>query len=217
MDAVVPGDLVQASAGFALAAQQALVVDSVLARCRESTGVIVELGSGWGRNIFAAWLGGAPRGARYVAAEYTGAGRRAAERLAALNPHIAFESHSFDYYQPVLATVPRPSHAVVFTVHSVEQIPQLKPEVIDVIRSIADEVDCVHLEPVGWQLETKSGAGSSREYAERHDYNRNLVALLRAAEAAGDIRIEAILPEAVGANPLNATTMIRWRSAAHDD
>jgi hypothetical protein len=212
--AVMWGEWVEIPDSVAFAAHQALIVEAVLGRCRGDTELLLELGSGWGRNVFAIWLAGGPRRARYVAAEYTAAGRRASERLAALAPRLSFESRAFDYNRPDLQSLSGCDHAVVFTVHSVEQVPRLSSAVIDAIRSVAAEVDCVHLEPVGWQLEgmRQTGPGSSREYAERHDYNRDLVQVLRAAEAAGSIRIEEIAPEAVGVVPDNPTTMIHWRA-----
>ena len=53
-------------------------------------------------------------------------------------------------------------------------------------------------------------AGTSRAYAEHHDYNRDLLEVLRAEEAAGGLRIEAIEPDVLGLNPDNATTLVRW-------
>jgi hypothetical protein len=103
-------------------------------------------------------------------------------------------------------------HAVVFTAHSIEQIPHVKPELVEAIRRVAREVTCLHFEPVGWQLDHYSDVGSTREYAERHDYNRNLIPVLRAAEAAGDIAIELIHPDVFGIKPENSTTAIRWKS-----
>jgi hypothetical protein len=199
--------------GVSVGAVAQLLRDAVLDRCTSGTNLVVELGSGWGWHVIAAWLGGGPRDALYVGAEYTEAGRRCAHLLASLEPSLRFRSLPFDYNEPDLSAVAGAREAVVFTGHSIEQIPYVKPALFEAILSLAPRVTCVHLEPVGWQLEGAEAACSSRVYAERHDYSRNLVEQLRLQEAAGRIELEAVLPNVVGVNARNATTLIAWRSA----
>jgi hypothetical protein len=148
-----------------------------------------------------------------VAAEYTAAGRRASAALAELDPRLDFSAIPFDYHEPVLP-VDGHRHAVVYTAHSIEQIPKVRPELIEAIRGVADRVTCLHFEPVGWQVESQEREGSTLAYAEEHDYNRNLVEVLREAEAGGRIAIEILRPELFGINPRNSTTVIRWTSVA---
>ncbi len=191
-----------------------LITDTVVAACTDSTELVVELGSGPGWTLLSTWLEGAPAGATYVGAEYTAAGRDVADRLAALDPRLDFRSLAFDYHQPDLSELGRVAEAVVFSAHSLEQIPHVNPELFEAIRGLAERVTCFHFEPVGWQVEGEGGSGTSREYAEEHDYSRDLVEKLRAEEAAGRIAIDTILPEVVGVNPRNSTTVIGWHSPA---
>ena len=66
-------------------------------------------------------------------------------------------------------------------------------------------------ERVGWQLEGDT-ASSSRSNAERNDYNRNLVDVLRHHERNGRLTVEVARPNVVGVNPRNATSLVQWRA-----
>lgn len=214
--AVLEGRATTLPRSLAFGALGAMIADTVLDACTAETDLVVELGSGWGWHVLAAWLAGGPREALYVGAELTEAGRRAADRLAALDPALRFRSVAFDYDAPDLSALGRARHAVVFTGHSIEQVPWLGGAAVEAIAGVAESVRCLHFEPVGWQLGRDDRQGTSRDYAERHDYNRNLVPVLREAQAAGRLRIDTIRPELMGVNPRNATTLIAWSSPAGD-
>jgi len=211
--AVIDGREVQLPRSATFAAQQGLIVDVLLDACSPRTGLVVELGAGWAWHLLSLWSGGGPGTATYVAAEYTAAGRRAAARLAALDARLRFRAVEFDYREPDLRTLGRVQEAVVFTQHSVEQVDGLPDSLFTTIRGLADRVTCVHFEPVGWQCEAGGRAGSSRAYAERHAYNRDLVQRLRAEQAAGRLTIRTIATEVVGVNPDNATSVIVWTAS----
>ena len=66
----------------------------------QDTDLIIELGAGWSWHLFSAWVGGGPRSAVYVAAEYTESGRRASAQLADLDPALDFRAVEFDYREP---------------------------------------------------------------------------------------------------------------------
>ncbi len=191
---------------------QALIVDTLLKHCTPETDLVVELGSGWGRNLLLTWLAGGPASARYVAAEYTEAGRRVAARLAALEPGLDLASVPFDYKAPDLRPIGTGRHALVFTAHSIEQIACLPDAMTAEVRRLAQEVTCVHFEPVGWQFREYKAEGSSEGHAAANDYNANLAELLRRRAKEGELEVLEVIPEAVGMNPANATTVVVWRS-----
>lgn len=211
LEVYVAGRRQAMASSLAWGGQSRLISDAVVDACRDGTDLVVELGCGWGWHIVGAWLAGAPREALYVGAEYTAAGREATQRLADLDPELRLRALAFDYNDPFasLRTLGRVRDAVVFSVHSVEQIPRLSPDVPRAIAALAESVRCLHFEPVGWQATPASG-GSSRAYAEHHDYNRDLLHVLRAEEAAGGLRIDEIALDLVGLNPANASTLVRW-------
>jgi hypothetical protein len=196
----------------AFGGQSAMVREMVIAACTDETDLVVELGAGWAWHLLSAWLGGGPANAGYVAAEYTEAGRQAATRLAALDSDLDFKAIPFDYNEPAFDGLDHARHAVVFSQHSIEQIPQVRPELFAAIRGLADRVTCFHFEPVGWQADQEGRSGSSAEYADHHDYNRNLVSLLRRAEADGSLQLDVVRPEVVGVNAGNATSVVAWHA-----
>lgn len=199
---------------LAWGSQARLISDAVVDACTANTDLVIELGSGWGWHVLGSWLAGGPRDALYVAAEYTEAGRRATQRLADLDADLHLRTHAFDYNDPSsLRSLDTFRDAVVFSVHSIEQIPRLSPEVPRAIAGLAESVRCLHFEPVGWQVSEDSG-GSSRAYAELHDYNRDLIEVLRAEEAFGTLSIDGVQLDLVGLNPANTTTLVRWNARA---
>lgn len=213
-EAVVGGRPVSAPLSVAFGGLQNYITEQVLEACQPAPQRIIELGSGWGRNLVSLWLAGGPREAAYVGAEYTSAGRRAAAAMVAIEPDLRFESLAFDYHRPDLSSLEPVSRAVVLTVHSVEQIPSLSSRVIDSVRGLADQVECLHFEPVGWQSTMQAvGSEAARDYAEAHDYNRNLLTLLREQEGAGALELLGVETDVIGAGKsVNATTLVRWRA-----
>jgi hypothetical protein len=184
-----------------------------LAEHLQGAEAIIELGSGWGYNLFHLWLTGAPRTARYFALEYTQAGRRCSERLAGLGAGPDLTTLPFDYYHVDLSALGRFSGRVaVFSLFSIDQIPTLPPDIFPALAALAPQVDCLHFEPAGWQMTDDECVGSSRAYAERHDYNRNLWPLLQQLDREGLLRIEESFPNFFGQNPKNSAALIRWSS-----
>jgi hypothetical protein len=196
---------------------------------------VLELGSGWGRNLFriAARLSNRQTLA-YIGGEPTQAGRDAARRIAALDPSFSFAFHPFDYTLPDFSFVDRRRSGVVFTSHSIEQVAKISEGVI--LGAIDRFETCVgvHYEPVGWQRESATverarqalAAGEPLEIANdrvllnaaRHalecGYNQNLLETLFGLERAGRIKIETIVWDMYGSNPFNPSTLIRWRAPA---
>jgi hypothetical protein len=111
---------------------------------------IVELGSGSGRNMLKLHrLCG--RELVLHACELTDAGRALTETLRDLAPDIRLQVHPFDYYGPDLSFLTGSENVLLFTVHSIEQIPDLSRSLFDEI--LLRTASCVvfHFEPVGWQ------------------------------------------------------------------
>lgn len=187
-----------------------VVVDAALAAARDAD-LIIEVGSGWGCNVLRCWLAGGPAGALYCAAELTEAGRGVADRLAALEPALSFRSLPVHLGRCDLSAVAGVRRAVVFTCHSIEQVPNLPAATILEMASLADEVVGIHLEPVGWQEGRGPSPDAARRYAERNDYNRDLVHMLRSLHERRAIAIESLsVPALPWANPASAGCLIRW-------
>jgi hypothetical protein len=207
---VIDGKDLRVPQSVALGAYQALIVETVLEACRDGADAIIELGSGWSRNLFLTWLAGGPADARYVGAEFTESGRSAADRVAAIEPRVAFTGIPFDYHAPDLGAIGGYERAVVFTVHSIDMAPELDPKLFDEVRRVARSVTCLHFENFGWQ---KAG-GAAPGYAHANDYNRNLYSLLENEQGAGRIELQTIRLDVVGLHPLYRTSVAVWRAGA---
>jgi hypothetical protein len=205
------------------------ITDLVLGCCDAETKRIVELGSGWGTNLFYLWLNGAPRTAEYVSMEYTEAGRDVTMLLASTERALRMSARPFDYHHPDLSTLRSADKTVAFTSYSIEQITTLNDRLFDELLAIPG-LDCVvHVEPVGWQLIDQGPIGTVvdalsyvmpprlsleldiRRRSRATGYNQDLIGRLRQLERAGRIRIERIAKNYVGPNPLNPGTAVVWR------
>jgi hypothetical protein len=207
------------------------ITDLVAGCCRDDTRRIIELGSGWGANLFYLWLGGAPRAADYVALEYTETGRQATQLLASLEPGLSMTVRPFDYHRPDLSEFRSGDRTVVFTSFSIEQITHLNDALFEELLAIPGLDRVVHVEPVSWQLLDQTAIGpligglshvvpprlslelDVRRRSRSTGYNTDLIGRLRRLEGAGRIRIERIEKNYVGPNPLNPGTAIVWRPA----
>lgn len=200
--------------GVAWEARQGITCETLQDCVRADTSLVVEMGSGWGFNLLQFWCKGGPRDARYVAAEFTAAGRQCTEELAELDPGLDLSTVALDYHDALATQIEgTDGHALVFSCQSLEQIPTVKPDVIQLIASLGSKVTCVHVEPIGWQMgDGGAFAELRRAYAERHDYNRNLWELLQSQQAQGALTIRRAVPDFVGVNPENPVSAIEWQA-----
>ncbi len=194
-----------------------LMRDYLLTACGGNANSIIELGSGWGRNLFALWLSSGPLNAQYFALEFTPSGRACSDRLAELLPDMNLRSMEFNYNKPDFSALEIDDGKVIaFSAHSIEQIPQIDDQFIRKLIEAAPRLECIHFEPVGWQIRDDiggDGEGTSREHAERHDYSRNFWQMLKGLQDEGLIRIEEVFPEAYGHTAPNSYSIIKWRPA----
>lgn len=188
--------------------------------CCADTDLIIELGAGWGRNLFNLYLTGAvKKTACLLALEFSERARAAGTLIASTAQFGNFSAHLFDYHAPDYHVVSySDAPALVATIHSIEQIPLLKPDVFTKLLERRPNLTGVHLEPVSFQLPPEKrllrDAWSSVDYAAFHDYNRNLWPLLQSLETQGLIEIMDVVPDVLGLNTANASTYITWRSRA---
>ncbi|MGI9539748.1 MAG: hypothetical protein ACR2N6_06330, partial [Miltoncostaeaceae bacterium] len=198
--------------GSSVGAARSVVLERVL-ELADGADLVVELGSGWGRNILTSWVVGGPPSALYCGAELTRAGRTVAARLAGLEPRLRFRSLPFDFTDPDLAPLGRHRRAIVFSRHGIEQVSTIDERPFLAAAELADHVVGVHLEPVGWQEGLGPDPDAAGRYAERHDYNRNLLAVLRRLDSAGVIRLgEPAVPDVRWPEALSAGCLVTWET-----
>jgi hypothetical protein len=176
---------------------------------RYQTDILVELGSGLGDKLlnFAAAL--KPRQA--LGGEFTDAGVACGQMLAKRWKQPAQFVH-FDYNDPRTLDFVPPG-GLVYTAHSVEQIPQL-PRAFFTGLLRRKPACVVHFEPCYEEQLPDSMLGlMRRRYTELNDYNRNLTALVRELESQGRIRILDYQREVFAVSPMNPTSILAWTPA----
>ena len=192
---------------------------------------IVELGAGWAKTLLNIWRFGGPKDAEYWALELTKAGRRTTEMIVEhCAPTMKIRTAAFDYYDNDFSALGTDAkRTCVVTHHSLEQIPQMDPGLIEAILAIPGFDRCVHIEPVGWQIPTNNwlefdGRGDpkihlkrmkkiddgNRDFSEKKNQNRNLYPVLRDFEKKGVIRMRVVRKYLVSHRIRNATTLISW-------
>jgi hypothetical protein len=177
---------------------------------------IVELGCGYGRRLFEIFYSGGPRDIPYFGGELTASGVAIAGEIAALQPDMQTNFFRFDYLKPDLSAIPRVERALVYTVHSIEQVTRIAPELFRVIAGIARHVTCIHLEPFGFQVKDQGPVTQAqRRLMLETGWNLNFAeALFQARDQFGlkvdFLETEIFLPQ----NPDSPTSIAIWSSSA---
>jgi hypothetical protein len=172
---------------------------------------IIELGGGWGSNLFHLWLGGGPADAEYVSLEPSGPGRQLSKKLAALAPGFRFATGDFDVYHMDLRGIATGRKVFVFSCYTLAMVRQLAADFF--ARLLAPPAICagIHVEPGAWQWRGSSLINSrSRDYAHKHERNENFFAILERAHADGILQLDEVLPNNHAPNPLEPLSVIRW-------
>jgi hypothetical protein len=210
--AIAGGERVRLSSALAWYGFYALVSETVIAACRNDTQAIVDLGCGWGRSLFDVWLRGGPRSAAYYGMEFTQAGRDCVTALAALEPAMLVRTARFDYRNPDFSPLPKPlKHAVVYTIASTDQVSFLEKNAYRRIFDIAEAIDCLHFEHIGWQMEPGPRTAANRDYALSNDYNQNLWQLVTELKNNGEIELVEARPDLFGPEAHYPLSIVHWR------
>lgn len=152
-----------------------------------------ELGCGYGFNL--SYLDGMVYGGEY------------SENAVKIAEKMGMDVRNFNYYHREDYSFIRDG-STVFTVHSLEQIPDARC-FVEGIASQREKVRyVVNIEPSFIDERTTLFGLLCNRYIEMNDYNRNLFSLLRERD---DIEILEYERDVVGLNPLNSANIIVWR------
>jgi hypothetical protein len=202
----------------------AVKMQEIINACGQGTRRVIETGAGWGKTLFNVWLHGGPRQADYHAMEITEAGRKTAELIALrAAAGMKLKAHYYNHYEPDYSFLKENLPTVVFSHHSIEQIPQLGANYVDALLGIPGFQRCVHLEPVGFQVPSDNWLRAprsvrvmhkvdrlNRNFTEKHNQNKNLYPLLIEQERLGKIKITVVRKHFCSTILHNATTLIIW-------
>ena len=179
----------------------------ILSMYMASDDTLVELGSGWGRNLF--YFLHNKLCSKIIGGEYSEEGLATADFISK-KFGLPAEFFHFDYYNPQPQFMQKLTNNVVFTHNSVEQISCISEEtILALIESRPRTV--IHFEPV-YEYRNKNTLLHClwRRYTQINDYNRNLLTVLRKFASCGRLRIIAEQIHSMGLNAFNPGSFIIW-------
>ncbi|MCR8695705.1 MULTISPECIES: hypothetical protein [Campylobacter] len=176
---------------------------------------VIELGCGYGRNLFKIFYNGGGINLRYFGGEFTNSGVEMARKLADIEPKMKAEFFHFNHLKPKFdKNLDFGKRVLVFTSHTIEQVKEIPDNWFKSVTSIAPFVRCIHAEPFGFQIQNLGEASKNhKEYFLKNGWNLNFAKTLKKANQNGDIIIEdALLEYSCGTDPFNPTSIAVWRS-----
>ena len=175
---------------------------------------IIELGCGYGRNLFEIFYGGGPRDAKYIGGEFTKSGVEIAQKLAKKAPKMKTEFFHFNHLEPKLPFKKPFKRAFVFTCHSIEQVMQINENWFDEVVKAGEFVRGAHLEPFGFQLKNSGPLSDMhKDFIIQNSWNINFAEVLRQAVERKIVKDEQIFLE-MGVTPdTNVGSLAFWSKA----
>ena len=175
---------------------------------------IIELGCGYGGNLFEIFYGGGPREAKYIGGEFTKSGIEIAQKLAKKAPKMKTEFFHFNHLEPKLPFKKPFKRAFVFTCHSIEQVMQINENWFDEVVKAGEFVRGAHLEPFGFQLKNSGPLSDMhKDFMIQNSWNINFAEVLRQAVERKIIKDEQIFLE-MGVTPdVNVGSLAFWSKA----
>ena len=175
---------------------------------------IIELGCGYGRNLFEIFYGGGPREAKYIGGEFTKSGVEIAQKLAKKASKIKTEFFHFNHLEPKLPFKKPFKRAFVFTCHSIEQVMQINENWFDEVVKAGEFVRGAHLEPFGFQLKNSGPLSDMhKDFIIQNSWNINFAEVLRQAVERKIVKDEQIFLE-MGVTPdTNVGSLAFWSKA----
>lgn len=175
---------------------------------------IIELGCGYGRNLFEIFYGGGPREAKYIGGEFTKSGIEIAQKLAKKASKMKTEFFHFNHLEPKLPFKKPFKRAFVFTCHSIEQVMQINENWFDEVVKAGEFVRGAHLEPFGFQLKNSGPLSDMhKDFMIQNSWNINFAEVLRQALERKIIKDEQIFLE-MGVTPdTNVGSLAFWSKA----
>lgn len=176
------------------------------------TDCIIELGSGWGRNILNLSNSNNYKNIDFIAGELSTSGQNVTKLFTSkfdLNvKSVDFNWHDVNSISELLKNTSY-TNVVIYSYHSIEQIPYLNSDIFKNALNLDIDIKFVHIEPVGFQYNGKSCPWPSNLH-----YNRNLKNCLDELQESNLIELDNInigyFQSHTTESGRNAT-LIQWR------
>lgn len=175
---------------------------------------IIELGCGYGRNLFEIFYGGGPREAKYIGGEFTKSGVEIAQKLAKKAPKMKTEFFHFNHLEPKLPFKKPFKRAFVFTCHSIEQVMQINENWFDEVVKAGEFVRGAHLEPFGFQFKHCGELSQKhQDFMIQNSWNINFAEVFRSAVERKIIKDEQMFLEVSLSSDVNVGSLAFWKKA----
>jgi hypothetical protein len=184
----------------------------LLSQINNSTDLIIEIGGGWGRNIFALYMNLSKNypNINFIMGEVSGSGQGVCS-IIIKNYNLPIISTYFNYYDWKntinIIRYKNFKNVCVFSNHSIEQIPHLEYQMFEDFLSLdVESLKFTHIEPVGFQLK-----GGNSKYTGKQVYNQNLIPILFNLKNKNKIKITESLPDYFSIGGwMNCGSLIQW-------
>ena len=200
------GQLYFAAAEEYLQIKLGVLTEAVMNHLSSDTDLIVDLGSGWGRNsIYLSHLFGDTYD--FLACELSDSGRQCTNRFVDAYG-LPITTLPFNYYDntTVVERLREKEYqkVVFFSSYSIEQITTIGSTFFTSLLELPiPQMDFVHLEPVSWQLLDTPKNTSDH-------YNEDLVSVIREVEESGLAKVHRMEPNHYGHRQEFAASLITW-------
>jgi len=144
----------------------------------------------------------------------TDSGVAIARELAALRPEMKATFFHFDHLGPDLSAMPKFDRALIYTMHTIEQVTWIEPRFFHVLAGAARRVTCLHFEPFGFQVrESGPVTRCHRKFMEDRNWNLNFAEALVQAIRIYGLRSDFSLAEQfLPSDWQNPTSLAIWHS-----
>jgi hypothetical protein len=188
------------------------VMSTIGSQIDDSVDAVIELGSGFGRNIFMLYEEFSSKypNVTYIAGEYTAGGQDVCSAIVKKYdlPIISLHFNYYDWSSLYSFIIEKNYKNICFyTSYSVEQIPYLDKQLfLDLLK--INNIKFTHIEPVGFQMEN-----GNPQYSGNPNYNQNLIQILTDLENENLIKIDTYKPDWFCGDGgfHNVGSLIQWR------
>ena len=177
---------------------------------------IIELGAGFGRNMYYYSSLIQDISSSIYIGEYTPGGIHTAKYIK--NKYFSdkminifhFDYNNSDGFFENIKMKEKLSNVLITSFWSIEQITLLQPKLFDNILNMAEKVTCIHIEPIGWQVDPKSIMKENKT-GFRSYYNKNLYSSLLNLQKQNKIVISNVVVDFFNfGDPESCGTLIEW-------
>jgi len=173
---------------------------------------VIELGCGFAGRLFETFYQVKRTPIKYFGGELTKAGQKLAGELAEMEPEINFRTFAYDHMKPEPPENSDCRNQLIFTCHSIEQVPYLPDNFIEKLCRFSANVTVVHFEPFGFQARTNTiSAKNHARVAGNMNFNKNLYALMERATRDALIDLKWVSVNLFRLDQSNPTSVAIWQ------